>query len=61
MIGSRHRIANKKAGMSGLFHAFAMAATLLFALPAMVVADPLAIEVESAEPGFDMRPNEHHL
>ena len=58
MSGSRHRSELKKAGLSGLFRACAMAAALLFALPAAAIADPLAIEVESAEPGFDMRTNE---
>lgn len=57
MSESDYRSGNKKAGLSGLFRAYAIAA-LLLALPAVAAADPLAIEVESAEVGVDFQTND---
>ena len=58
MIGKRHRIELKKAGLSGLFHRSAMAAALLFALSSVAAAEPLAVEVEDAQLGFDQLTNQ---
>jgi len=58
MIGKRHRSEFKKAGLSGLFHRSAMAAALLFALSSVAAAEPLAVEVEDAQLGFDQLTNQ---
>jgi preprotein translocase subunit SecD len=58
MIGSRHRIEFKKAGLSGLFHRAAVAATFLIALSSMAATEPLAVEVVSAQAAFDQRINQ---
>jgi preprotein translocase subunit SecD len=55
MIGNRHRIELKKAGLSGLFHRNAIAAAFLIALASAVAAEPLTIEVTSVAPGLDER------
>ena len=55
MIGKRHRVEFKKAGLSGLFHRTAIAAAFLTALSPAAVAEPLAIEVVDAQPAFDQR------
>jgi preprotein translocase subunit SecD len=55
MIGSRHRMEFKKAGLSGLFHRTAFAAALLMALAGAAVAEPLTIELTNAAPGLDQR------
>lgn len=56
MSESDHRIGSKKAGLSGLFHACAVAWLFGFSAPAM--AEPTSIEVASAETNFDQRTNE---
>jgi preprotein translocase subunit SecD len=58
MIGSRHRIANKKAGLSGLFHRTAIAAAFLIALSSVAAAEPLAVDVVSAQAAFDQGVNQ---
>jgi preprotein translocase subunit SecD len=52
---SDYRIGSKKAGLSGLFHACLVAATLLCALPVKATAEPLAIEVTDVAPILDER------
>jgi len=58
MIGSRHRIEFKKAGLSGLFHRAMIAAAFLIALSSVAAAEPLAVEVEDAQLGFDPLTNQ---
>jgi preprotein translocase subunit SecD len=52
---SDHPIGSKKAGLSGLFHARMVVATLLIASTAAVIAEPLAIEVTDVAPLLDER------
>ena len=53
MIGSRHRIEFKKAGLSGLFHRTVIAAAFLMALAGAAVAEPLTVELTIVAPGLD--------
>jgi preprotein translocase subunit SecD len=47
-----------KAGLSGLFHASAIAAAFLLALTLTAVAEPLAVELTEVAPGLDERTNQ---
>jgi preprotein translocase subunit SecD len=46
---------NGKAGSSGLFHRTLIAAAFLIALSSVAVAEPLAVELVSAQAAFDQR------
>lgn len=61
MIGSRHRIEFKKAGLSGLFHRCGIATVLLIALSSAAVATPLTIELTDVAPGLDQRTNQPYI
>jgi preprotein translocase subunit SecD len=54
MIGSSHRVPNKKAGLSGLFREYTIAAVLLMMLSSAVAAEPLVVEVTNVSAGLDL-------